>query len=63
VIGFGSDNDMELHPNYLIIKHSAFPLPTLYNGGAGYDPMYGLPAAKIVGGPRGRARRSGQPRS
>ena len=24
--GFGSDNDMELSPNYLIIKHSAFPI-------------------------------------
>src|SRR3954452_9221074 len=25
--GFGSDNEFELSPNYLIIKHSAFPLP------------------------------------
>ena len=25
--GFGTDNDLELSPNYLIIKHDAFPLP------------------------------------
>ena len=25
--GFGSDNEMELQPNYLIIKHDTFPLP------------------------------------
>ena len=28
--GFGSDNEMELAPNYLIIKHSAFPLKDVY---------------------------------
>ncbi len=54
--GFGSDNDMELHPNYLIIKHSAFPLPTLYAGDAGYDPTHPLPAAKVLGAARGRAK-------
>ena len=26
--GFGSDNEMELQPNYLIIKHDTFPLRT-----------------------------------
>ena len=26
--GFGSDNEMELSPNYLIITHQAFPLNT-----------------------------------
>lgn len=52
--GFGSDNDMELSPNYLIIKHSTFPLPTLYPGDAGYDPMYALPVAKVMGAARGR---------
>ena len=30
--GFGSDNDMELQPNYLIIKHNTFPLSTLFPG-------------------------------
>ena len=25
--GFGSDNDLERVPNYIIIKHSAFPVP------------------------------------
>ena len=54
--GFGTDNDIELSPNYLIIKHSAFPLPTLYPGDSGYDPLYPVPAAKILGGARGRAK-------
>ena len=30
--GFGTDNDLELTPNYLIIKHSAFPLPEPHRG-------------------------------
>ena len=25
--GFGTDNDLEQTPNYLIVRHSAFPLP------------------------------------
>ncbi len=54
--GFGSDNDMELSPNYLIIKHSTFPLPTLYPGDEGYDADYKLPAAKVLGAARGRAK-------
>src|SRR5215467_9129433 len=38
--GFGSDNDMELKPNYLIIKHHTFPLQTYYPGDPSYDPQY-----------------------
>ena len=30
--GFGSDQDMELQPNFLIIKHNTFPLPTAAPG-------------------------------
>src|SRR5436190_16564204 len=30
--GFGSDNEMELQPNYLIIKHATFPLPNFHPG-------------------------------
>ena len=51
--GFGSDNDMELTPNYLIIKPTVIPLPTPQQ--AGFPPDYPLPCAKILGGHRGRA--------
>jgi glutamate synthase domain-containing protein 2 len=54
--GFGSDNDMELRANYLIIKHHTFPLQTFYPGDAGYDPQYRIPCAKILGAARGRAK-------
>ena len=54
--GFGSDNEMETRPNYLIIKHSAFPLPALPKGHPLYDPQYRLPCAKVLGGYRQRAR-------
>ncbi|HMQ55294.1 MAG TPA: FMN-binding glutamate synthase family protein [Anaerolineae bacterium] len=53
---FGSDNDLELEPNYLIIKHSAFPLPDPQPGQPGYDPAYPLPCAKVLGAHRQRAR-------
>jgi len=52
--GFGSDNDLELAPSYLIVKHAAFPLNAPHPGDPGYDPQYRLPAAKILGGARGR---------
>ena len=48
--GFGSDNEMELSPNYLIIKHEVMGLaeePPHRDG-------YALPCAKVLGGPRGR---------
>jgi glutamate synthase (ferredoxin) len=52
--GFGTDNEYELSPNYLIIKHSAFPLNSPHPGEPGHDPRYRLPAAKILGGARRR---------
>src|SRR6201987_1917497 len=52
--GFGSDNELELSPNYLIVKHSAFPLNSPHSGEAGYDPKHRLPSAKVLGGYRGR---------
>ena len=52
--GFGTDNDLELAPNYLIIKHSAFPLPTLHSGMPDYDHQYRLPCAKVMGKASGR---------
>ena len=55
--GFGTDNDLESTPNYLIVKHSAFPLPSPHPGDADYDPTYRLPCAKILGEARGRRKR------
>lgn len=52
--GFGSDNEMELAPSYLIIKHATFPLPSVAPGDAGYDPQYRVPCAKVIGAARGR---------
>ena len=54
--GFGTDNDIELTPNTLIVEHSAFPLLEPHVGEPGYDPEYRLPSAKILGGARGRAK-------
>jgi glutamate synthase (ferredoxin) len=49
-VGFGTDNDMESSPNYLIIKHNAL--------GRAEDPHadehYPLPCAKVLGGRRAR---------
>ena len=54
--GFGSDNDLERVPNYIIIKHSAFPVPAPAGEPAHPDPAEPLPAAKVLGGARGRAK-------
>ena len=52
--GFGSDNEMELSANYLIIKHAAFPLQSPHEGEAGYDPRHEAPCLKVLGERRGR---------
>ena len=54
--GFGSDQDMELQPNYLVIKHSAFPLQVPHPGDPAYDPQFTIPCAKVLGAARGRAK-------
>lgn len=54
--GFGSDNEMEQAPSYLIIKHRTFPLQSAAAGEPGYDPQYRIPSAKVMGGARGRAK-------
>jgi glutamate synthase domain-containing protein 2 len=54
--GFGTDHDLERSPNYLIIRHSAFPLNEPQAGDEDYDPNYRLPCAKVVGEPRQRAK-------
>jgi glutamate synthase (ferredoxin) len=51
--GFGTDNDVE-RANYIVIRHSAFPLHTAHRGEPGYDASYPIPCAKILGGHRGR---------
>jgi glutamate synthase (ferredoxin) len=52
--GFGTDNDLELTPGYLIIRQSAFPLSAPHPGEPGHDPAYPCPAAKVLGGWRRR---------
>ena len=46
--GFGTDNDLELMSNYVVVKHSAFPLDAASEGGDD------LPCAKVLGAARGR---------
>lgn len=54
--GFGTDNDPEQSPNYLIIKQSAFPLHSPHAGEPDYDELHRLPCAKVLGAARQRAR-------
>lgn len=52
--GFGSDNDMELTKDYLILRQSTFPLSSPHEGEVGFDAKYNIPCAKILGGYRKR---------
>ena len=52
--GFGTDNDLERSPNYIVIRHAIFPLTTAHAGEPGYDPSFTLPCAKVLGAHRGR---------
>jgi len=54
--GFGTDNDMERVHNYVIVKHAAFPSPPVEGQPSHPDPSWPLPAAKVLGAARGRAR-------
>ena len=54
--GFGSDDEMELAPNYLIIKHQTFPRRSPLPGEADYDPEYKAACVKVLGKARGRAK-------
>ena len=54
--GFGSDDDMELSPSFLIIKHNTFPIRSPFPGEPDYDPHYAIPCAKVMGRARGRAK-------
>ncbi len=50
--GFGTDNNIEHTLGYPIIKHRAFPESLPHN----HAKETGVPAAKVMGGPRGRAK-------
>ncbi len=52
--GFGTDNDLEQSPNYVIVRHSTFPLHAPHAGEPGWDPTYACAPAKILGGHRKR---------
>ena len=54
--GFGTDNDLENSPGYLIIKQSAFPITEPAKDQPGYDPDYQIPCAKVLGAARNRAK-------
>ncbi len=49
--GFGTDNDLEHTPGYLIVKQSEFPLDA-----PSADDDHALPCAKVLGAARGRAK-------
>jgi glutamate synthase domain-containing protein 2 len=53
---FGTSKDLETSPNYLIVKHSPFPLRSPVRGDADYDDRYRIPAAKTLGAARRRAK-------
>lgn len=52
--GFGTDNDLEQTPGYLVVRHANFPLPDPHEGEPGYDPLHRLPCAKVLGAARQR---------
>lgn len=52
--GFGTNQELELSENYLIIKHAMFPLHEARPGEPSYDATYQIPSAKILGEYRGR---------
>ena len=52
--GFGTDNDLEASPSYVIVKQVSFPLAEPPRGALGGPPDFALPCAKVLGGPRGR---------
>jgi glutamate synthase domain-containing protein 2 len=60
--GFGTDDELELSPNYTVIKHSAFPLPSVRPGDPDYDERHRIPSAKVLGRHR-RRRKAFRPSS
>jgi len=54
--GFGTSSDLETTPGYLVIRHSPFPLSNPTRDSAAFDPDHRLVMAKVLGGPRSRAK-------
>ncbi|MFZ4584089.1 MAG: glutamate synthase-related protein [Acidimicrobiia bacterium] len=54
--GFGTDNDLERSSGYVIIKPSAFPVPSPHPGEPGWDDDHRIPVGKVLGGARQRAK-------
>ncbi|RAL22393.1 FMN-binding glutamate synthase family protein [Lujinxingia litoralis] len=52
--GFGTGNDLETAPNYLIIKPAVFPYREPLPGDEDYDSHHNIACAKVLGGARGR---------
>jgi glutamate synthase domain-containing protein 2 len=52
-VGFGTDNEVELSSNYLIIKHETLGRMDVHHDEE-RNPMYRLPCAKVLGSYRGR---------
>ncbi len=52
--GFGTDNDLEIAPNTLVIKPAIFPYPEPQKGDDDYDPLHPVACSKILGEARGR---------
>ena len=52
--GFGTDKDLELSPNHLVIKHAAFPISSPRPEDPAYDSLQMINVAKILGGYRNR---------
>ena len=52
--GFGTDNDLERTPSYLVIKQAAFPLDEPGPGALGGGDEHWLPMAKVLGAARNR---------
>ncbi|MEO0814845.1 MAG: FMN-binding glutamate synthase family protein, partial [Myxococcota bacterium] len=52
--GFGTDNDLELSPNHIVIRHSPFPLADPHPGDAGYDSNHTIASEKVLGESRDR---------
>jgi len=52
--GFGSDNDFDRAPSYIIVKQVAFPIDSPRPGDPDHDAMYRIPCAKVLGGYRQR---------
>lgn len=54
--GFGTDNDLETSPNYLVIRQSAFPLSSPKIRGKTEDETHPIPCAKVLGESRSRVK-------